>query len=92
MLLELTRDLLQRARDDESHPIPVVFPLSTWAATRRPLADWLVDELTERYEVARKIGTPWIDGDKILPLLDGLDEVAAEHRVACVDAINAFSP
>src|SRR5439155_4948633 len=26
----------------------------------------------------------------ILPLLDGLDEVAAEHRETCVDAINHF--
>ena len=26
----------------------------------------------------------------VLPLLDGLDEVKAGHRAACVDAINAF--
>ena len=33
-------------RGDATHPIPVVFPLSTWAETRRPLAEWLVDELS----------------------------------------------
>jgi hypothetical protein len=31
-----------------------------------------------------------VDADHILPLLDGLDEVASEHRAACVGAINTF--
>ena len=55
LLLELTRDLLDRAEQDASHPIPVVFHLSSWAVRRRPLADWLVDELAERYYVPRKL-------------------------------------
>ena len=28
--------------------------------------------------------------EQVLPLVDGLDEVAAEHKSACVEAINAF--
>ena len=90
LLLELTHALIQRAREDESHPIPVVFPLASWAASRRPVQDWLVEELGKRYEVPRKIAQPWVDSDMILPLLDGVDEVTVEHRAACVDAINAF--
>jgi hypothetical protein len=90
LLLELTRDLLDRARQDLTHPIPVVFPLSSWAEQRRPLADWLVEELHLRYDVPRAIAQTWIDAHTILPLLDGLDEVAQEHRATCVDAINAF--
>ncbi len=31
MLLELTRDLLARARQDATHPLLVVFNLSSWA-------------------------------------------------------------
>ena len=50
----------------------MVFPLSSWAAQRRPLADWLVDELQQRYDVPRKIGQVWVDADQVLPLLDGL--------------------
>jgi predicted NACHT family NTPase len=90
LLLELVRDLLDRAEQDASYPMPVVFHLSTWAVRRRPLVDWLVDELTERYHIPRKLAQAWTDAEQVLPLLDGLDEVAPEHRAACVDAINAF--
>jgi hypothetical protein len=90
LLLTLARDLLQRAAQDPEQPIPVVFPLSSWAARRRPLAAWLVDELQQRYDVPRKISEAWVDADQVLPLLDGLDEVQAEHRTACADAINTF--
>jgi hypothetical protein len=52
--------------------------------------DWLVDALNEQYNVPRKTGLAWIDSDQILPLLDGLDEVAPERRAECVEAINTF--
>jgi hypothetical protein len=90
MLLELARDLLDRAGQDESHPIPVVFNLSSWAPKRSPLIAWLIDELNTVYDVPRKVGQAWLDGDALLLLLDGLDEVNAEHRAACVQAINSF--
>ena len=90
LLLELARDLLERAEQDVTHPIPVVFHLASWAIRRRPLADWLVEELTERYYVPRKLARDWTDTEQVLPLLDGLDEVAPEHRATCVEAINAF--
>jgi Domain of unknown function (DUF4062)/NACHT domain len=90
LLLTLARDLLQRAAQDPEQPIPVIFPLSSWAALRRPLAVWLVDELQQRYDVPRKGGQAWVDADQVLPLLDGLDEVQAEYRAAWIDAINTF--
>ena len=37
MLLELCRDLLQRAEMDETEPIPVMFKLSSWGQKRQPL-------------------------------------------------------
>ena len=49
-----------------------------------------MDELNKRYDVPRKLAKTWVDAELILPLLDGLDEVAADHREACVEAINAF--
>jgi len=90
LLLELARDLLIRAANDPTHPIPVVFPLSTWAETRKPLVEWLKDELNLRYDVSRKIAQQWVVSDQVLPMLDGLDEVKAVHRAACVEAVNAF--
>jgi hypothetical protein len=90
LLLTLAHDLLQRAAQDPEHAIPVIFPLSSWAVQRRPLHDWLVDELQQRYDVPPKTAQAWVDADQVLPLLDGLDEVQAEHRAACADAINTF--
>jgi hypothetical protein len=90
LLLELARDLLTRADDDPAQPIPVVFPLATWSESRKPLVGWLRDELNFRYDVPRAIAQEWVASDQVLPLLDGLDEVKAEHRAACVEAINAF--
>jgi hypothetical protein len=90
LLLELTRDLLDRADQDPAHPIPVVFNLSSWAVHRPRLDKWLVEELHDRYDVPRGIGRAWVASEQVLPLLDGLDEVARAHRAACVEAINAF--
>jgi len=90
MLLELARDLIARAEQDETYPMPVVFNLSSWATRRLPLDNWLVEELNQRYDVPRKIGKAWVDADHVLPLLDGLDEVKHEQRGACVEAINQF--
>ncbi len=90
LLLELARELLNRAARDATHPIPVVFNLASWAVRRPALADWLVDELADVYDVSRGVGQDWVDTEQILPLLDGLDEVAPTHRDGCVEAINAF--
>src|SRR5206468_231949 len=69
VLLELARDLIARAEQDEGHPIPVVFNLSSWATKRLPLKDWLVEELNRRYEVPRRVAQEWLEANSILPLL-----------------------
>ena len=90
LLLELARDLLQRAEHDEEHAIPVVFNLSSWALERPTLDQWMIEELHLRSDAPRKLAREWVEHEQILPLLDGLDEVPAEHRAQCVSAINAF--
>jgi serine/threonine protein kinase/DNA polymerase III delta prime subunit len=90
LLLELARDLLSRAEQELASPMPVVFNLSSWVRKRQPLATWLIEELEEKYQVPRKVGTDWINTDQILPLLDGLDEVDAPYRTTCMQAINAY--
>ncbi len=90
LLLELARDLLNRAEQDEQHPMPVVFNLSSWAMKQRPLVEWLVEELVSKYQVPRSLGQALVDADQILPLLDGLDEVAPSSRTACLEAINTY--
>jgi eukaryotic-like serine/threonine-protein kinase len=90
LLLELARTLLERARHDQHHPIPVVLNLASWAAQHRSLDQWLVDELNTKYDVPRTIGNVWAESDALLPLLDGLDEVPRNQQLACVIAINNF--
>ena len=90
LLLELTRDLLECAKRDENHPMPVIFNLSSWAIKRQPLTDWLIKELNIKYQVPLHLGKSWVEANQVLPLLDGLDEVAKEYRAACVDTINTY--
>lgn len=90
LLLKLARDLLDRAKQDDTHPIPVVFNLSSWAVKRQSITNWLIEELNSKYQVPRKLGQSWVDGDHILLLLGGLDEVTLLHRTACINAINAY--
>jgi len=89
MLLELARQLIARAREDVTQPIPMVFNLASWTE-KLTLADWLAQELNNLYSVPRKTAPDWVKGDKLLLLLDGLDEVRQESRAKCVEAINAF--
>jgi hypothetical protein len=90
LLLELARNLLDRAEQDDALPIPVVFNLSSWAVKRQSIGAWLVEELSAKYQVPHKLGQAWINDEQILPLLDGLDEVASPYRTACIDALNTY--
>src|SRR5262249_44180737 len=90
MLLDLARTLLGQAERDTAHPIPVVFSLSLWEEQHSSFADWLENELSDKYGVPKKVGRAWIDGGHIIPLLDGLDEVKNERRDTCVAHINTF--
>jgi len=99
LLLQLARTLLDLAKDDEQRPLPVVFQLSTWAAWARAarkrnslfsFGKWLIDELELRYGVPPEVANQWVEGHQLVFLLDGLDEVAAEERSACVEAIIAY--
>ena len=89
-LLELARDLIARAESDPSQPLPVVVNLSTWNKPRESLFDWLVDEIRDKYKIPAKFTHTWLEDNRLLLLLDGLDEVNAVNRSACVEAINSF--
>jgi predicted NACHT family NTPase len=60
LLLELARDLLQLAEQDENEPIPTVFNLSSWAVRRQPLREWLIAELNELNNVPKKVAAAWL--------------------------------
>jgi GTPase SAR1 family protein len=90
LLLQLARTLLDRAEADEHLPLPVIFNLSSWAQKRQSLTEWFISELWTKYQVPHQVGQSLVQANRILPLLDGLDEVAEEARVVCVQAIPAY--
>jgi eukaryotic-like serine/threonine-protein kinase len=87
-LLQLARDLIAEVDAAFTQPVPVILNLSTWTNKQQPLAEWLVAELNSKYRLPKKDGQRWLKERRILPLLDGLDEVRAENRAACVEKIN----
>jgi len=92
LLLELAGNLIQKADADPPRPIPVIFSLPRWTLDKRvrKLEEWLIDDLTSEYGVSRATATSLVAGNQLIPLLDGLDEVAEHQRNAAVEAINTF--
>jgi len=94
LLVELAAQLADRAELDASQPLPLYLPLSTWAIKKRPLGEWVVEQLDRLYKIAPEIGRRLLERERAeaLLLLDGLDEMTRhEARGACVREINRFS-
>ncbi len=78
----------------------------SWFSGSKPqpqkLEDWVIEELhnspviedltgkDRHYEIERKVAQYWLREQRLVLLLDGLDEVAPERRECCVAAINEF--
>jgi hypothetical protein len=77
-------------------PVPVIFSLGSWNPTADSLRDWLADQLITTYPVLAErdsIGVPvavqLLTTGRILPVLDGFDEISEGLRVDAINAINA---
>jgi hypothetical protein len=90
-LVELAKDLIEQAKENFELPIPVVFHLSTWKIPKQSLKEWLIAELSSKYDFKEVITVPWIESQQILLLLDGLDEVHSDWQEDCIKNINKFS-
>lgn len=93
-LLELARELIRRAETSVEQPIPVLLNLSTWKPPKDtkhdPFLSWLLTELKVKYGIRQDLSQKWLATNQLLPLLDGLDEVAPQHQEACAKAINQW--
>ena len=89
-LLELARVLVSRAQKDANLPVPVLFELGSWKAQSGAIADWLIAQLQFKYRISPAVGKKWLAEQKLLPLLDGLDEVETHRQNICIQAINQF--
>ena len=92
LLLELAQSLIADAKEKKTLPIPIIFSLPSWTLGKRvrTLGQWLKDDLVHEYGLSRAAAETLVRQDSIMPLLDGLDEVAQDRRTACVAAIHAY--
>ncbi|MGL4502378.1 MAG: NACHT domain-containing protein, partial [Planktothrix sp.] len=79
-LLGLAQTLCQRAQKDPQEPIPIIFELSDWRPSRQPIeADtlnhWMVEQLQLKYGLDPQLSQNWLHRNRLIPLLDGLDEL-----------------
>ncbi|MFB7916162.1 NACHT domain-containing protein [Streptomyces sp. NPDC056061] len=91
LTLELLARRLTQGEDDV--PVPLVLSLESWDTRRQSLTDWLVDRLRQDHP-----GLPPVDGvhparrlvldRRVLPVLDGLDELPGHRRAEVLDALN----
>jgi DNA polymerase III delta prime subunit/Sec-independent protein translocase protein TatA len=92
-LLNLAIELLDEALKDEKSPIPVIFELPEWKATKS-ISQWIVSQLKTIYQIKQSTSQKWLDYHQIIPLFDGLDEIALSkglsNQIECIEAINAF--
>lgn len=82
-------------------PVPVIFPLTSWnpSSEGRSLRDWLAHQLVLNFpylslknEQGITLASRLIDSQRILPVLDGFDEIAEEIRVDALRALNVTMP
>ncbi len=93
LALMLTLELLRTRTPDA--PVPVLLSLASWDPRREHLDRWLAARLAENHPAllnAREYGTDaptrLVLGGHVVPVLDGLDEMPADLRVAALDALD----
>ncbi|HET6188669.1 MAG TPA: hypothetical protein VFE59_16970 [Trebonia sp.] len=95
---ELARNLLARRGSED--PVPVIFSMVGWDPEHTTLFDWMsgqlarvVPDLGQKVSDGHQVVTRaqvLVDRLKVLPILDGLDEVGSEALPAATLAVNRY--
>ncbi|GAB3573137.1 NACHT domain-containing protein [Amycolatopsis endophytica] len=94
LTLRFVLDLLaDRGRDD---PVPVIFGLASWNPNVTGFGDWLTGQLVRDFPGlgvpgpgGQSLAAVLVGAGRILPVLDGFDEMAHGLRRAALTALNA---
>ena len=96
LTLRFVLDLLRiRTGIDE---VPVIFSVGSWNPTTTALREWLTGQLVRDYPGLAATGSDGstlaaalVEGDRILPVLDGFDEIADGLHRSALEALNNYS-
>jgi hypothetical protein len=94
LMLRLQHELLAAWSQNPESRIPVVFSLASWNPNLR-LYDWLTEQLRIRYPaLAREAREDLavVARDRLLPILDGFDEIPEPHRHTALRTLNSLPP
>ncbi|MDN2495134.1 NACHT domain-containing protein [Nocardia nova] len=84
----LVRDLL-RELATTAGPVPVIVNLNSWAPDRVSLSQWIVDRLIFDHPFVEESHAAALLGDeRILPVLDGFDEINADLQHQAWEQLN----
>lgn len=83
LAIELMLALLQKRKRDD--PVPVRLALTTWDITMS-VESWLVRQLAKDYEISIQVAEKLVATRRILPVLDGLDEMDSAQTSLCRSA------
>lgn len=88
--------LLANRNTATDRPVPVIFTLGSWDATVSSLRDWLAEQLINTYPVLAErdstgttVAEQLLATGRILPVLDGFDEIPEGLRADAIIGINA---
>ncbi|NUT97641.1 MAG: NACHT domain-containing protein [Saccharothrix sp.] len=92
----LSEHLLPSARRDPLCPIPVVVDIASWDPETTAFSDWLADRLARDYKPldardrqGRRLADVLVkDQRRVLPVLDGFDELAGHLRATAIAGLN----
>lgn len=86
-------DLLKA--QDVADPVPVIFSLGSWHPERVGLRDWMTEQLIRDHPFLAAPGpsggtvaAALVDAQRVLPVLDGFDEIAAGLHRPALNALN----
>jgi hypothetical protein len=97
LAVQLLRELLPAAGIAPTEPVPVLLSIASFNPDTQPdVRRWLADQLRHTYPALRAICDDAPDAlvtqSRVLPILDGLDEVDPPRRAAIIDALNTTLP
>lgn len=89
-LLHLAYDLVIKAKQNTNLPIPIIFELSSWIDDGQNIDNWLIQYLIKQYKLDKDTANNLLFNNRLVPLLDGLDELGPECQRQCIKSINKW--